>query len=70
MALWREAVRVGGDSALVSGLLDAAATVIPGVVVASIKEDNGSTASRLLRTILEVLPPQVVSFVLLRVTFV
>merc|ERR1711881_705102 len=31
---------------------------IPGVIMTSMKEDNGSTASRLLRTILEVLPPQ------------
>jgi len=31
------------------------------VIMASIKEDHGSTASRLLRTILAVMPPQVYS---------
>ena len=66
MALWREAVRVGGDSALVSALLEAAAAALPGVVMTSIKEDNGSTASRLLRTILAVIPPQVCSLGSLR----
>ena len=59
VALWREAVRIGGDSALVSSLLEAAATALPDVVMASIEEDRGSTAYRLLQTILAVLPPQV-----------
>ena len=60
VAMWREAVRVGGDSALVSGLLDAAATTLPTVIVASINKDNGKTAALLLRTMLRVMPPQVV----------
>ena len=59
VALWREAVRAGGDPGLVSGLLEAAASVLPSVITASIKKDNGSMASMLLRTILAVLPPQV-----------
>ena len=59
VALWREAVRVGGDPGLVSGLLEAAAPVLPSVIMASIKKDNGSMAGMLLRTILAVLPPQV-----------
>ena len=59
VALWREAVRIGGDSALVSSLLEAAATALPDVVMASIKKDSGSTAYRLLQTILAVMPPQV-----------
>ena len=59
VALWREAVRAGGDPGLVSGLLDAAAQVLPAVIMASIEKDKGSTACMLLRTILAVLPPQV-----------
>ena len=59
VALWREAVRAGGDPGLVSGLLDAAAQVLPSVIMASIEKDKGSTACMLLRTILAVLPPQV-----------
>ena len=59
VALWREAVRTGGNSALVRGLLEAAATALPMVVTASIEKDDGSTARMLLRTILAVLPPQV-----------
>ena len=59
VALWREAVRVGGDSKLVCGLLEATSTVLPAVVTASIKEDHGSTARMLLRAILALFPPQV-----------
>merc|ERR1719174_1676212 len=58
VALWREAVRVGGDLKLVYGLLEATSTVLPAVVTASIKEDRGSTARMLLLTILETLPPE------------
>ena len=59
VALWREAVRSGGDLALVSELLRVAATVLPTVVAGSIKNDNGRTVGMLLRTILAVLPSQV-----------
>ena len=59
VAMWREAVRVGGDCALVSGLLDAAATTLPKVIMASINKENGKTAALLLRTMLRVMPPQV-----------
>ena len=59
VALWRESVRTGGDSALVCKLLDAAATSFPAVVTTSLKEDNGRTACMLMRTILAVLPQQV-----------
>ena len=59
VALWREAVRAGGDLALVSELLRAAATVLPTVVAGSIKNDNGRTVGILLRTILAVLSSQV-----------
>ena len=52
VALWREAVRVGGNSALVSGLLEAAAPALPTLMTASIDKDNGSTARLLIRTIL------------------
>ena len=58
--LWRESVRPGGDSALVSELLEAAATVIPAVITASFKtDDDGLTALMLLKTIVAVLPLQV-----------
>ena len=63
VALWREAVRVGGDCALVSELLEAAAATLPTVIMASIEKENGRTASLLLRTILRVLPPQVLDWV-------
>ena len=61
VALWREVVRAGGDSKLVCGLLEVAATVLPKIVMASIKEDGGSTARLLLRTIaiLGLSPPKV-----------
>ena len=59
VALWREAVRAGGDTTLVCRLLEAAATALPTVVTASITEDNGSTASMLLRTIVTLVSPQV-----------
>ena len=59
VALWREAARAGGDLALVSGLLAAAAKALPTVVAGSIKNENGRTAGMLLRTILAVLSSQV-----------
>ena len=59
VALWRETARVGGDKAMVCGLLEAAAAVLPAVVTASIKQNNGKTAYMLMRTILAMLPPQV-----------
>ena len=59
VALWREAVRVDGNSALVCGLLEAAAPVLPAVVTESIKLDGGSTARMLLRTILALFSPEV-----------
>ena len=57
--LWRESVQTGGHSALVSDLLDAAATVLPAVVATSLKKDDGLTARMLLKTIVAVLPLQV-----------
>ena len=60
VALWREAVRAGGDSKLVCSLLRAVAEALPTVVTTSIKtSNNGRSACMLLRTILAVLPPQV-----------
>ena len=59
VALWREAVRTGGDNALVCRLLEVAATVLPTVILASIKKDNGSTACMLLRTILAMFSSEV-----------
>ena len=58
-AMWREAVRAGGDRALVCGLLEAVAPVLPAVVKESIEKNNDITAGMLLRTIVTVLPPQV-----------
>merc|ERR1719182_1315683 len=43
---------------MVCGLLEAAAAVLPAVVTASIKQNNGKTAYKLMRTILAMLPPQ------------
>ena len=57
--LWREGVRAAGQSAIVCKLLDAAATSLPAVVTTSLKEDNGSTARMLIRTIVAILPLQV-----------
>ena len=59
LAMWREAVRPGGNCALVRGLLEATSAVLPAVVTASIKEDRGSTARMLLHAILALFPPQV-----------
>ena len=59
VALWREAVRPGGDGELVRRLLDAVAPVLPEAILDSIEKDGGSTAILLLQTMFAVSPPQV-----------